>query len=40
VLPILDSIRRKISHLEEAVGSHLEEEGRALAQVVAEQMLM
>jgi hypothetical protein len=40
MLPILDSIGRKISHLEEAVDSHLEEEGRALAQVVVEHMLM
>jgi hypothetical protein len=32
VLPLLDSTRRKISQLEEAIGSCLEEEGRALAQ--------
>jgi hypothetical protein len=31
VLPLLDSAWRKISQLEEAVGSRLEEEGRALA---------
>jgi hypothetical protein len=30
VLPLLDSARRKISQLEEAIGSHLEEEGRAM----------
>jgi hypothetical protein len=40
VLPLLDSIGRKISQLEEAVGSHLEEEGRALAQAVADHVLM
>jgi hypothetical protein len=31
VLPLLDSARRKISQLEEVVGSCLEEDGRALA---------
>jgi hypothetical protein len=31
VLPLLDSAGRKISQLREAVDSHLEEEGRALA---------
>jgi hypothetical protein len=31
VLPLLDSARRKISQLEEAIGSRLEEEGRTLA---------
>jgi hypothetical protein len=40
VLPLLDSTGRKISQLEEAVGSHLEEEGRALAQAVADHVLM
>jgi hypothetical protein len=40
VLPILDSAERKISQLEEAVGSRLEEEGRTLAQAVADHMLM
>jgi hypothetical protein len=40
VLPLLDSARRKISQLEEAVGSRLEEEGRALAQAVADHVLM
>jgi hypothetical protein len=40
VLPLPDSAGRKISQLEEAVGSHLEEEGRALAQAVADHMLM
>jgi hypothetical protein len=40
VLPLLDSAGRKISQLEEAVGNRLEEEGRALAQVVADHVLM
>jgi hypothetical protein len=40
VLPLLDSAGRKISQLEEAIGSRLEEEGRALAQAVADHMLM
>jgi hypothetical protein len=40
VLPLLDSVGRKISQLEEAVGSSLEKEGRALAQAVADHMLM
>jgi hypothetical protein len=40
VLPLLDSAGRKISQLEEAVGSHLEEEGRALAQAVANHVLI
>jgi hypothetical protein len=31
---------RKISQLEEVVGSRLEEEGRALAQAVADHVLM
>jgi hypothetical protein len=31
ILPLLDSAGRKISQLEEAVGSRLEEEGCALA---------
>jgi hypothetical protein len=31
VLQHLDSARRKISELEEAIGSSVEEEGRALA---------
>jgi hypothetical protein len=30
----------KISQLEEAVGSHLEEEGHTLAQVVADHVMM
>jgi hypothetical protein len=33
-------VGRKISQLEEAVGSCLEEEGRTLAQVVADHVLM
>jgi hypothetical protein len=37
---LLDSATAKISHLEDAVGSRIEEEGRALAQAVAEHMLM
>jgi uncharacterized protein (DUF3084 family) len=40
VLPLLDSAGRKISQLEEAVDCRLEEEGRALAQAVADHMLM
>jgi hypothetical protein len=40
VLPLLDSTGRKISQLEEAVGSRLEEEGHALAQAVADHVLM
>jgi uncharacterized protein (DUF3084 family) len=40
VLPLLNSAGRKISQLEEAVGSHLEEEGHALAQVVVGHVLM
>jgi hypothetical protein len=40
VLPLLDSARRKISQLEEAVSSRLEEEGHALAHAVADHVLM
>jgi hypothetical protein len=40
VLPLLDLAGRKISQLEENVGSHLEEEGRALAQAVGDHVLM
>jgi hypothetical protein len=40
VLPLLDSAGRKISQLEKAVGSRLDEEGRALAQVVTDHMMM
>jgi hypothetical protein len=40
VLPLLDSAGRKISQLEEAIDSRLEEEGRALAQTVTDHMLM
>jgi hypothetical protein len=40
VLPLLDSAGRKISQLEEAIGSRLEEEGRALAQAMADHVLM
>jgi hypothetical protein len=40
VLPLLYSVGRKISQLEEAVGSRLEEEGRALAQAVVDHVLM
>jgi hypothetical protein len=40
VLPLLDSVERKISQLEEAIGSHLLEEGRALAQAVVDHVLM
>jgi hypothetical protein len=38
--PILDSAAAKISQLEDAVGSRIEEEGRAVAQAVAEHGLM
>jgi hypothetical protein len=40
VVPLLDSVGAKISQLEDAVGSHIEEEGCALAQAVAEHVLM
>jgi hypothetical protein len=40
VLPLLDSAERKISRLEEAIDSRLEEEGRALAQAVTDHVLM
>jgi hypothetical protein len=39
-VPLLDSAGVKISQLEDAVGSRIEEEGRALAQAVAEHVLM
>jgi hypothetical protein len=39
-IPLLDSAVAKISQLEDAVGSRIEEEGRALAQAVAEHVLM
>jgi hypothetical protein len=39
-VPLLDSVAVKISQLEDAVDSHIEEEGRALAQAVAEHVLM
>jgi hypothetical protein len=39
-VPLLDSATTKISQLEDAVGSRNEEEGRALAQAVAEHVLM
>jgi hypothetical protein len=40
VVPLLDSAGAKISQLEDAVGSRIKEEGRALAQAVAEHVLM
>jgi hypothetical protein len=40
VVPLLDSAGVKISQLEDVVGSRIEEEGRALAQAVAEHVLM
>jgi GAF domain-containing protein len=40
VVPLLDSAAAKISQLEDAVSSRIEEEGRALAQAVAEHVLM
>jgi hypothetical protein len=39
-VPLLDSAAAKISHLEDAIGSRIEEEGRALAQAVAEHVLI
>jgi hypothetical protein len=39
-VPLLDSAGAKISQLEDAVGSRIEEEGHALAQAVAEHVLM
>jgi DNA repair exonuclease SbcCD ATPase subunit len=39
-VPLLDSAAAKISQLEDAVGSRIKEEGRALAQAVAEHVLM
>jgi hypothetical protein len=40
VVPLHDSAGAKISQLEDAVGSRIEEEGRALAQEVANHVLM
>jgi hypothetical protein len=40
MVPLLDSAAAKISQMEDAVGSRIEEEGRALAQAVAEHVLM
>jgi hypothetical protein len=40
ILPLLDSVRRKISQLEEAVSNRLEDEGHALAQAVADHVLI
>jgi hypothetical protein len=40
VLPLLDSARAKISQLEEVVDGRQEEEGRALAEAVAEHVLL
>jgi hypothetical protein len=40
VVPLLDSAAAKISQLEDAIGSRIEEEGRTLAQAVAEHVLM
>jgi hypothetical protein len=39
-VPLLDSAAAKISQLEDAIGSRIEEEGRTLAQAVAEHVLM
>jgi DNA repair exonuclease SbcCD ATPase subunit len=39
-VPLLDSAAAKISQLEDAIDSRIEEEGRALAQAVAERVLM
>jgi hypothetical protein len=40
VLSLLDSARVKMSQVEELIGDRLEEEGRVLAEVVAEHVLM
>jgi hypothetical protein len=40
ILPHLDSVGQKISQLEEAIDSRLEEEGCALAHAVADHVLM
>jgi hypothetical protein len=40
VVPLLDSTGAKISQLEDAFGSRIEEEGRAPAQAVAEHVLI
>jgi hypothetical protein len=40
VVPLLDSTGAKISQLEDAIGSRIEEEGRALSQAVTEHVLM
>jgi hypothetical protein len=40
VVPLLDSAEAKISQLEDAIGSRIEEEGRALAQAMVEHVLM
>jgi hypothetical protein len=40
MVPLLDSAGAKISQLEDVVGSRIEEEGRTLAQAVAEHVLM
>jgi hypothetical protein len=39
-LPLLNSMGAKMLQLEEVVGGQLEAEGRALAEVVAEHVLM
>jgi hypothetical protein len=39
-VPLLDPATAKISQLEDAVGSRIEEEGHTLAQAVAEHVLM
>jgi hypothetical protein len=40
VLPLLHSAGAKMSQLEEVISSRLEEEGHALAEVVAEHVLL
>jgi hypothetical protein len=40
VLPLLDSVRAKISRLEEAASNQLEAEGHILAQAVVEHMVL
>jgi hypothetical protein len=40
VVPLFDSVGTKISQLEDAIGSRIKEEGRALAEAVAEHVLL
>jgi hypothetical protein len=40
VLPLLDTAGAKLSQVEEVIGGQLEEESHALAEAVAEHVLM